>query len=715
MNATSLARIVFVLLAVALGAAPAAAAEATTGMITGSVFDNQSGGAIADARITAASPSGTYTAQTDLHGRFRLLGLAPDTYIVSVQASGFEPLSQNGITVLAGQSQGVIFTLLKQLRTIANVRATPRTFAAGSTSDAFTVSGQNARALTPPPVSSSGLANYTAGTVQGAIASVPGVILDPFANAILRGGKVDDAVFDFDSVPIPQGLIAEPGGNVDGAQLPTIGVASTTVTLAGYQTQGENALGGVIDEIPAVGTYPGSTTVELAEGIGGPRTQLGSLQILGATPDQRLRYAFAATSGNDYFAYGDGHTFYPAEAATYGIALQSRGQFAIEGNVHYRLTPANDLSFLAFTGQAAYDQYGTPYTGQTIGEFNGATTAYPGQTNPDAPVNFAAGIRGSFDVFKATWLHTGAHSLSRVQLYQSRFGASAGGPYWDENGFPDGTFSFLGNQGARETGLGYDGEDYLGEKHQLRFGAEYRTNTYFLDQVVPTFDEIVRSNPTLHSYLVYLGDTWSASPRLDLMGALRLTGTEIVPSTGFIYSVGALDPHFSAVYRLGSTYAARATFDHTSVPPKPLEADRFDSSNVDANGNPAPFVTLNPETADDFTYSIEGTGRTLFRMTYYADFEKNRIDVLPFNYRQVVAGEVLASPIGVPTNVGDLRAHGLELWVKARRINARHQLHPRIFIERFAIRLQRSQRAGNCGGPPIPSRLHSEFYGNALV
>ena len=114
MNATSLARIVFVLLAVALGAAPAAAAEATTGMITGSVFDNQSGGVVADARITAASPSGTFTAQTDMHGRFRLLGLAPDTYIVSVQAPGFAPLSQNGVTVLAGQSQSVTFTLLKQ-------------------------------------------------------------------------------------------------------------------------------------------------------------------------------------------------------------------------------------------------------------------------------------------------------------------------------------------------------------------------------------------------------------------------------------------------------------------------------------------------------------------------------------------------------------------------------------------------------------------------
>lgn len=665
MNLDFRARILVAFSLVAFAAVqPAVAAEATTGTIIGYVV-NTSGVPVPNALIDIASPSGRYTATTDTRGRFAILGVAPDSYAISVKAPGFEALSQGGVTVLPGQSQRIEFRLVSELKTIGAVRViAAKAFAVGNASDVFSVSGSTARGLTPPPVSSSGLANYTAGTVQGAIASVPGVVLDPFANAILRGGQIDDAVFEYDSVPIPQGLIAEPGGNVSGAQLPTTGIGSTTVTLAGYETQGDNALGGVIDQIPAVGSYPGSTTVELANGVAGARAQLTSVQILGASPDQRWRYALASTVGSEAFSYGDGRSFYPSEAGTYGVALQSRSEFSVESNVHFRLTAKDDISLLGLVGQGVYDQYGTPYAGQTVGAFDGAHTTYPGETNPNAPVTFGAGIRGTFDILKATWLHTGPHSLSRVQLYQSQYGASAGGPYWDENGFPNGTFSFLGHQSAREDGLGYDGENLLGERHHLRFGGEYRINEYSLDQVVPTFDEIVRSHPRLNSYLVYVGDTWNASRRLDLMGAGRVTGTRIAPSTGFTYDVGAIDPHIAAVYRVGDRYALRATFDHSTVAPKPLEADRSDSSNVDAAGNLAPFVTLRPETANDFTYSIEGGGRTLFRATYYAEFEKNRIDVLPANFRAVVAGQSQPSPIGIPTNVGELRSHGLELWLK---------------------------------------------------
>lgn len=359
--------------------------------------------------------------------------------------------------MLPAQTARVNFILVRRLKTIAQVRATASAaFPVGDTSDAFTVSGQAARGFTPP-ASSSGLANYAAGTVQGAIASVPGVALDPFANAILRGGQVDDAVFDYDSVPIPQGLIAEPGGNIVGAQLPTTGIASTTVTLAGYQTQGDNALGGVIDEIPAVGTRPGNQTLELSDGVAGGRRQLVNAQILGASPDQRWRYAVAATLGSEYFSYGDGRSFYPAEAATYGIALQNRSQYSVESNLHERLSAKDDIAILGLVGQAAYDEYGTPYSGETFGAFDGTRTLYPGETDPTAPVRFPAGVRGSFDILKATWLHTGSRSLSRVQLYQSQFGAQAGGPYWDENGFPNGTFSLSEQQGGRQEGLGYDG------------------------------------------------------------------------------------------------------------------------------------------------------------------------------------------------------------------------------------------------------------------
>jgi hypothetical protein len=640
----------------AVGAA--AAAEATTGAILGSVAATN-GVALANARVTAASPSGVYTATTNQRGHFTLLGLTPDTYSVSVQAPGYEPAIQNGVTVLPNQSEQLAFRLVEQLRTIASTRATARAFAAGSTSDVFTVSG---RTLSAPPVSASGLATYTAGTVQGAIASVPGVSFDPFANAILRGGKIDDAIFDFDSVPVPQGLIAEPGGNVVGAQLPTTGIATATVTLAGYETQGDNALGGVIDEIPAVGTYPGGTTLELADGLAGAKLHYANVQTLAATPDQRWRYALAATSSNESFSYGDGRTFYPAEAATYGLGLQSRSQYAVEANVHYRMSAKNDLSLLGFTGQAAYDQYGTPLTGETFGAFDGKTIKYPGETNPNALVTFPTGVRGSFNILKAAWLHTGAHTLSRVELYQSQFGASAGGPYWDENGFPNGTFSFFGTQSGSERALVFDGDNFLAD-HHLRYGAEYRVTNYTLNQLVPTFDETVRSNPLLHSYLAYAGDTWSASTRLDLMGALRLTGTRIAPSTGYAYTEAALDPHLTAVYRLGSAYVVRGTFDHTTVAPKPLEADRYDSTNVDQNGNSAPFVTLAPESGDVYTASLEGSGKTAFRFTYWAELENNRIDVLPYNYRSA-GGELAPSPVGVPTNVGQLRAHGVEAWIQ---------------------------------------------------
>jgi hypothetical protein len=648
----------FFVIAAFFGPKPAFAAEPTTGTIYGTVSD-RSGQPLVHVAVSAASPSGTYTATTDEHGRFAILGVVPDSYTVSAELQGFQSVTQPGVNVLPGERQQAAFTLSPELRTIGRVSASGKAFVSGSPSDTFTVSGAQARAVSPP-ASSAGLATYLSGTVQGAIASVPGVVFDQFANAILRGGKVSDAAFDYDSIPIPQGLIAEPGGNIVGAQLPTTGIASTTVTLAGYTSQGANSLGGVIDQIPAVGTYPGSATLEAGEGLGGVQYQNESLQILGATPDQRLRYAVASTVGSQYFSYGDGTTFYPSEAATYGLALQKRGEYSLESNIHYRLTPKDDVSVLGLDGQASYDQVDSPFSGETIGLLG----PFPGYTNQNAIANFASGIRGSYDIFKLQWLHSGDHSLSRLQAYQSQSGSSAGGPFWDENGWPDGAISLSESQGEREEGLGYDGEDYFGGRQDLRYGAEYRTNTSFLNQVVPTADEYITSRPTLISYLAYLGDTWNVSPRLELTGTARWTDTHTIPERGSIYDVGALDPHAAAAYKLGNDLALRVTYDRITVAPLPLEADRVDSTNVDQNGKLAPFVQLAPETTNNFTYSFEGSGRTQFRFTYYQENEANLIDVLPFNFRSALAAGLNPNGVGVPSNIGFLRAHGAELWVK---------------------------------------------------
>ncbi len=642
------------------------AAESTTGIILGSVVST-AGQPLAKAQVTAVSASGHYTTSTDARGRFTILGVSADTYEISAQAAGYEASARPGITVLAGQTQQVSFRIAPAFKTIGSVRATSSAFALGSAGDSFTISGQAARAQTPT-ASSSGLGNYAAGSVQGAIAAVPGVDLDSFGNAILRGGKVDDTSFNYDSVPVPQGLVAEPGGNVVGAQLPTTGIASTIVTLGGFSSEGDNALGGTVDQIPSVGTYPGQTNLEY---VSGTSTQLQrlSFQSLWATPDRRWRYAAATTVGSEYFSYGDGHSFYPAEAGTYGLALQSRQQWSSSANVHFTPTASNDYSFVALVGDATYTAYGTPYSGQRIGAFDypnpPPVNVFPGETNPNAVVNTPGSVHGTYDVLKAQWVHTFAHSLTRAQLYQTQFGSVSGGPFWDDLSFPDGSISLFARQGGRQTGVNFDVDDVAGERHHIKYGLEYRVNNSFLDQVVPTANEFIRSNPTLFSSLAYLGDTWSVWPRFDFGATARYNATHIVPSDGAKYGVTAIDPHATAVYRLGGDYALRVTFDHTTVAPKPLEADRTDSTNVDGNGNAAPFVPLAPETTNVFNYTFEGGSRqTPFRVTYFAEHERNRIDVLPANFRSVAAGDANASAIGVPTNAGELVGHGLDFWIK---------------------------------------------------
>ena len=212
--------------------------------------------------------------------------------------------------------------------------------------------------------------------------------------------------------------------------------------------------------------------------------------------------------------------------------------------------------------------------------------------------------------------------------------------------------------------MSYDIDDVANAHHHFKYGLQYTTSNSFLNQVVPTADEFINSNPNIFTELLYAGDTWSMGDKLEVTGALRANFNYIVPSDGASYNVNDIDPHVAAAYRFDNNYAFRATFDHTTVAPKPLEADRTDSTNVGPDGQPAPFVPLAPETANNFTYSLEGGGKTQFRLTYYDEREQNRIDVLPFNFRSAVTAGQNPIGVGVPTNAGELRAKGVELWVK---------------------------------------------------
>jgi hypothetical protein len=648
----------------------AESAELVTGAILGTV-STTARAPIAQARILALAPSGRYTGTTDASGHFTILGVAPDTYNVSVEANGFERADVT-VVVLPGDHARLALVLLAKLKEIAKVAVKGGAFAVGGTSDVFTVQGQQAQAGAPQ-ASSSGLANYSRDSIQGAISSVPGVQQDSFANVIVRGGKVQDTVYDYDSVPVPQGLIAEPGGNIVGAQLGTAGVGSETVTLGGYNDVSQNALGGVVNAVPLTGTYPGKATIEVADGIG---AQLGEVKfsLQEATADLRWRYAFSATSGSEYFAYGDGHTFYPAEIGTYGLGFQTRAQYAIAGNVHFAASPKDDLSAVFLTGAAAYQQYDSPYEGLQWSTFNSSTASFPGQpANPNQQVDTPSIARGTYGIEKLQWVHNWEHSLGRLQLFQSQIGAVANGPEWDDLSFPDGVISLYSTQSQREDGIGYDFEDQANDKTDFHAGAQYDVNTSSIFQIVPTVPQIVTAAPRLNQYLVYVSDTWSVAPNFSAMGSLRYVGQHAQTSDDppVIYGDGAIDPHLALAYTFAGTNGFRATFDHNSVPPLPLEVQRTCvpasqcSNNSGGNAKGAvPSSPLAPETADDYAFSYEHGGRTQVRLTYFIELEQNVIDVLPNNYRNALNAGENPNAIGVPTNAGELRSHGVEFWVR---------------------------------------------------
>jgi hypothetical protein len=654
-------RLALLLLVIAWPAMPKRAEEAalTDGAILGSVR-TVAGSPISGAVITARSPSGAYAATTDPTGDFVILGVVPDTYTVTARARGYRTVT--GVyVVLPGEHQEIAFRMQPELKQIAHVESRSEAFSIGSTSETFTVRASQAQA-NAPTVSASGLGLYSQGTAMGAVMNVPGVEPDPFANAIVRGGKVQDTAYEYDSVPIPQGLIAEPGGNIVGAQLGTTGVAATTVTLAGYSDAAQNALGGVVNEIPLIGTYPARGSFQIAGGIGAQWNGAGASEQW-ATPDLRWRYALSADSSAAYFPYGDGTTFYPAEMGTYGLALQTRAQSAWSGTAQFSPNARDDYSATLLSGAAAYDLYDTPYAGERWSTFDSSTVVFPGEpSNPQVQVDLPSRDHGTYFVGKLQWLHTWKHSLGRVYVYRSHIGADAFGPFWDDLSFPDGVISLWSQQQQRQDGIGYDLEDQAGTHHDLRAGAQYDVNVSDLDQIIPTAAEIVTSNPRLNQYLLYAGDAWSTGDRLTLSGTLRYSGERALSGTGLAYGVGAIDPHLALSYGLGRDDALRATFDHTSVMPLPLEVQRTSSS------APTPPVRLAPETADEYSASYERGGPVQLRLTYYAEFEKNRIDVLPYNFR---ANAQNPNAVGVPTNAGRLRSHGLDLLIKSSALSLR--------------------------------------------
>src|ERR1700737_4335225 len=118
----------------------------TTGTINGTVSLGD-GTPIADARVSAVSPSASVGATTDTRGHYALLALPPDTYSVTASKQGYDTVQQLGVTVVADNVQTINLTTRKAVTTIGKVTVVGTSSALVSRSTIANVYSVNATTL----------------------------------------------------------------------------------------------------------------------------------------------------------------------------------------------------------------------------------------------------------------------------------------------------------------------------------------------------------------------------------------------------------------------------------------------------------------------------------------------------------------------------------------------------------------------------------------
>ncbi len=303
-----------VVLAIVLAAG--AARAGTTGGVGGTVVDASTGKGLAGVRVTVTSPSQTARATTDSSGHFAFVSLAPDTYVVAVQLTGYDPASTNGVTITADAQQTLTLDLHRSLQTIGKVvsRSAADLVRAGTTADVYSINARQQDAVS----SLGGGGNLD--TAYSAIGSVAGAYVPPnqagYGQAVhIRGGDSDQVGYEFDGIPVNRGFDNSPGGSLSSLGQLELQVY-TGATPANAEAQG---LAGFVNQVIRTGTYPGFSSAKFD--LGGP-AYYHSLDLeTGASNAARTFSYYVGLGGyNQDFRYVD--QFNGASiASTYGQVL----------------------------------------------------------------------------------------------------------------------------------------------------------------------------------------------------------------------------------------------------------------------------------------------------------------------------------------------------------------------------------------------------------
>lgn len=275
---------------------PQSASAASGGTIVGTVYASGSAKPIANARVTAVSPSSRYATVTDANGQFKIPGVELETYSISVEAPGYEPYSRAGVTVTADEVVRLDTSLSTTTRTIARVTARiTNAFQPTQVVDRYTYDAAGISQLL-------GKTFETNGTKL--LSELPGVTVDKTGTPLIRGGFNFETSYQVEGIDYtePSQNLSDRFANVANGYLLN-GVGSLEIIPgAGDATHGNTGTGLIAIAIKR-GTYPAKVGIDYETGLLGGDKQIAA-EYGFASPDGHLANYFSAIASTRNFQYG---------------------------------------------------------------------------------------------------------------------------------------------------------------------------------------------------------------------------------------------------------------------------------------------------------------------------------------------------------------------------------------------------------------------------
>lgn len=350
---------------------------ATVGSLHGTVTDAHSGHPIAAARVELASPSGKYAATTDATGFYSIVGIIPDTYVLTATAASYQPFVATGVTITQDSnlaiSPGLHAANLKEIDHVAT-RSGSFPVQPHQPIDVYEVTPTQMSQLGGMPQfpNESMLLNSLPGVTPVAGSAGGGLQGNPQGTSI-RGGLGNQVGYQIDGVDATDPLTGYFINNsiVNGARAFNVTAGPGDASKGG---SGE----GYVNIVTATGTYPASGEAQFE--IGGPAYEHNfGFQYGTATPDNRYSLFLSGRYGRDF---GGGSA--PPYGNTYGgvgaAFPDTVGQDQFESTND---TVANALIHLGKDGNSTIQLWGEWGANREMGGYGIDPNTYPYYTgNP---------------------------------------------------------------------------------------------------------------------------------------------------------------------------------------------------------------------------------------------------------------------------------------------------------------------------------------------